>query len=151
MIAYRIADSRHPIYDGTGAMLRGGRWNSTGHRVIYAAETYAGAMLEVLVHANLAAPPKHHQVIRITIPETVRIESLMASDLPGWDAEDVTAARQFGDQWLQELRTAVLQVPGVVTEGRENNILINPAHAQASLIQSSLPERIRWDPRLEKR
>ena len=53
MIAYRIADARHPIFDGTGAMLRGGRWNSIGQRVIYAAESYAGAMLEILVHANL--------------------------------------------------------------------------------------------------
>ena len=148
MLAYRIADSRHPIYDSTGAMLRGGRWNSIGHRVIYAAESYAGAMLEVLVHANLSAPPKHHQVIRITIPDTVKIESLAAADLPGWDTEDAAAARRFGDQWLQELRSAVLQVPGVVTEGRESNLLINPLHAQAALIQVSPPEPIHWDKRL---
>lgn len=151
MVVYRIADSRHPIYDGTGAMLRGGRWNSIGRRVIYAAETYAGAMLEVLVHANLGTLPKHHQVIRIVIPDTVKIESLAVTDLPGWDAEDVTAARRFGDQWIQELRTAVLLVPSVVTEGRESNILINPAHAQAAFIQVSHPEAVRWDARLFRR
>jgi RES domain-containing protein len=38
--------------------LNGGRWNSAGKRVIYAAQTYAGALLEVLVHANLGIVPK---------------------------------------------------------------------------------------------
>jgi RES domain-containing protein len=55
MIAYRIIDARHPIFDPTGAMLHGGRWNSVGGRVIYAAETYAGALLEILAHSNLAS------------------------------------------------------------------------------------------------
>lgn len=148
MIAYRIADARHPIFDGTGAMLRGGRWNSIGQRVIYAAESYAGAMLEILVHANLAVPPKHHRVVRITIPESVAIETQSPSALPGWDAEDVTTARAFGDEWLRECRTAVLRVPSVVTDGREYNILINQAHGAAKLIETSAPEPVRWDTRL---
>ena len=148
MIAYRIADARHPIYDSTGAMLCGGRWNSVGQRAIYAAETYAGAMLEVLVHANLAVPPKHHQVVRITIPDEVTIETLSASDLPGWDAESGKAARSFGDRWLQEARSAILRVPSVVTDGREYNVLINPLHHQAALIKASEPEPVRWDIRV---
>ena len=148
MIAYRIADARHPIFDGTGAMLRGGRWNSIGQRVIYAAESYAGAMLEILVHANLAVPPKHHQVVRIAIPDSVAIETLSPSALPGWDVEDVTTARAFGDEWLREGRTAVLRVPSVVTEGREYNILINRTHSAARLIEASAPEAVRWGTRL---
>lgn len=148
MIAYRIADARHPIFDGTGAMLRGGRWNSIGQRVIYAAESYAGAMLEILVHANLAVPPKHHQVVRIAIPDSVAIETLTSAALPGWDAEDVSTARAFGDEWLREARTAVLRVPSVVTEGREYNLLINQAHRAARLIEASAPEPVRWDTRL---
>src|ERR1017187_9056977 len=39
--AFRIADMRHAIFDGSGAMLHGARWTSPGRRVIYAAETYA--------------------------------------------------------------------------------------------------------------
>lgn len=148
MIAYRIADARHPIYDGTGAMLRGGRWNSRGTPVIYAAESYAGAMLEVLVHANLSVPPKHHQVVRIDIPGKVKVETVSMSDLPGWDAENLRATQTFGDQWLRECRSPVLRVPSVVTEGRECNILINPAHVQASFIQPSAPEPVKWDLRL---
>jgi RES domain-containing protein len=33
--AYRLADERYLIFDGGGAMLMGGRWNSPGRRVIY--------------------------------------------------------------------------------------------------------------------
>jgi RES domain-containing protein len=148
MIAYRIADARHPIFDPTGAMLRGGRWNSVGQRVIYAAESYAGAMLEVLVHANLSVPPKNHGVVRITNPEPLNIETVEPSALVGWDSEDLTVSREFGDTWLREMRTAVLLVPSVITEGRENNVLINPLHPQFSKISVSEAEHIHWDSRL---
>ena len=146
--AYRIADARHPIYDATGAMLHGGRWNSVGRPVIYAAETFAGAMLEVLVHANLSRPPKNQQAIRILIPDVVSVESLSAEDLPGWDAEDLTAARAYGDAWLRSQRTVVLRVPGVITQGRESNIVLNTQHPQFALITAEAPEPIHWDARL---
>lgn len=129
MLAYRIADARHPIFDPTGAMLHGGRWNSIGHPVIYAAETYAGALLEVLVHANLSHPPKNHRVIRIQIPDAVTIESVSLNQIKGWDGEDMLASRAFGDEWIRTLRTAVLRVPSVITQGRENNLVLNAAHA----------------------
>ena len=56
--AYRIADRRHKIFDGQGAALLSGRWNSPGRRIIYEAETYTGALLEVLVHATSEKCPK---------------------------------------------------------------------------------------------
>jgi RES domain-containing protein len=148
MIAYRIADARHPIFDPTGAMLYGGRWNSIGQRVIYAAESYAGAMLEVLVHANLAILPKNHRVVRISIPDAVKVETMTPSLLPGWNSEALTTTRAFGDRWLREMRTAILRVPSVVTEGREDNILLNPLHHQFASIQAAAPEQIHWDIRL---
>lgn len=148
MIAYRIADARHPIFDPAGAMRCGGRWNSPGGRVIYAAATYAGAMLEVLVHANLARPPKHHRAVRIEIPERVRVETVTAEDVPGWEAEDMAASRAFGDRWLREGRTAVLLAPSVVTRGREYNVVINAGHEDFGAIRAGRPEEVEWDGRL---
>ena len=148
MIAYRIADARHAVYDSTGAMLWGGRWNSVGRRVIYAAETYAGAMLEVLVHANLSMPPRTHRVVRITLPSRVKIEVVEPGALAGWASEDESVSRMFGDRWLSEMRTPVLKVPSIVTQGWESNILINPLHPQFSKISASEPEAIHWDGRL---
>jgi RES domain-containing protein len=151
MIAYRIADARHPIFDATGAMLHGGRWNSRGLRAIYAAETYSGALLEVLVHSNLSGPPKNHRVIRIDIPDQVEIETVSTTELPDWDAEDMRTSRAFGNQWIQENRTAVLRVPSVITAGRENNLLFNPLHRQFSLIEAGAPKPVNWDERLFRR
>ncbi len=148
MIAYRIADARHPIFDPTGAMLHGGRWNSVGARVIYAAETYAGALLELLVHSNLAQPPKNHRVVRINLPAKLKIETLLPAQLPGWDSDDATISRNFGDKWYLSKRTAVLRVPSVVTNGREHNIVINTLHPGFRKIRAGKPEIVHWDARL---
>jgi RES domain-containing protein len=78
----------------------------------------------------------------------VKIETLSASELPSWDAEDLEVARELGDRWLQEARTPVLRVPSVVTEGREYNASFNPLHPQAPFIKPSDPEPVRWDMRL---
>ena len=148
MIFYRIADSRRPIFDATGAMLHGGRWNSVGLRAIYAAETYAGALLEVLVHSNLSHPPKHHRVVRVEAPDKLKVETVSIHTVPGWDDEDMRASRGFGDRWLRESRSPILRVPSVITRGRENNIVCNPAHPDFGLIRASDPEVVFWDARL---
>jgi RES domain-containing protein len=150
MIAYRIADGRFPIYDGTGAMLHGGRWNSPGHPVIYAAETFAGALLEILVHANLNHIPHRQMFVHIQIPEPL-LETVDAAAVPGWDKADLLASRAFGDRWLKETRSAVLLVPGMATSGREHNLLINPRHPEFAQIVASSPEPVVWDSRLFER
>ena len=79
---FRIADMRHAIFDGTGAMLYGARWNSHGRRVIYAAETYAGALLEILVHAS-GSVPRSQGYVEIEIPRIVApLPSYLSRALP---------------------------------------------------------------------
>ena len=148
MLAFRVGDRRHNLFDPTGAMLRGGRWNSPGKGVIYAAETYAGALLEVLVHANLGSVPKNHAAISILIPDDLSVEVLDPVALPGWNSEDVTDSRHFGDEWINQLRSAVLLVPSVVLQAKERNIVINPAHPDFQRIRASDPEPVVWDARL---
>jgi RES domain-containing protein len=148
MRAFRVADRRFPIFDGTGAPLIGGRWNSPGRPVIYASETYAGALLEILVHSNLGRVPKTHAAIEISIPDSLVVELLQGPSLPGWDAEDQFASRAFGDEWLGQKRSAVLLVPSVVTRGREHNVLINPEHPDFARIEACEPQDVQWDARL---
>jgi RES domain-containing protein len=49
--AWRICKARYATraFDGEGARVYGGRWNSPGTRVAYASESVALATLEVLV------------------------------------------------------------------------------------------------------
>jgi len=148
MRCYRIGDTRFPLMDETGARLHGGRWNSPGRGVIYAAETYAGAILEILAHANLNRLPRTHAVVTIDIPGDLDIERLASSALPGWDAPGQAASQDFGDRWLAEGRTVGLLVPSLVTHGREHNVLLNPAHPQFARISFTAPEPIVWDERL---
>jgi RES domain-containing protein len=146
--AFRIADPRHPIFDGGGAYLKGGRWNSPGRRVIYAAETYAGALLEALVHLNFDSVPNGYGWIEIKVGGKAAIEKISASSISDWNSDDLTSTRAFGDRWHRERRTAVLLVPSVVTSGIEHNILINPEHPEARLVKASKVRDVLWDERL---
>ncbi len=151
MIVFRVADRRFPIFDGTGALLVGGRWNSPGRPVIHAAETFAGALLEILVHSNLGRVPKTHAAIEISIPDKVSVEILDVVRLSKWEAEDQIASRSFGDEWLSARRSAVLMVPSTVIRGHERNILINPLHPDFSFILAGAPVDVQWDKRLFQR
>jgi RES domain-containing protein len=131
-------------------MLYGARWNSPGRRIIYAAETYAGALLETLVHASGGVPPNQGYV-EIDIPAPLSIEVVTPEDVPGWDAQSSETARNFGDRWHEERRTPALIVPSVVTHvvtHGEGNVLINQEHPQFPRIRASSPLPVRWDARL---
>jgi RES domain-containing protein len=147
MRAWRIADRRHPIFDGAGAATMGGRWNSAGRGPIYAAESYAGALLERLIHANIKALPGSQQYVEITIPDDVEREELFCTE------EELTVpqlSRARGDKWFDELRSAVLLVPSIATRV-ERNLLFNPRHKQFALLGVSEPKPVWWDPRLFRR
>lgn len=148
MQIYRIGDGRHPLWDGTGAAMVGGRWNSPGRPVIYGSLSYACAMLEILVHANIGRIPATLAYVVAEIPYSVPVERHDAQSLPaGWEGEDPSIARRFGDQWLQEARSAVLVIPSVVAR-LEWNAIINPLHADASQLLVSPSQKVIWDKRL---
>jgi len=146
--AFRIADMRHSLFDGSGAMLYGARWNSPGRRVFYAAETYAGALLEILVHAS-GSVPQSQGYVEIEIPSGMSIEEITPDDVPQWDSPSFEAAQAFGNRWYDERRTPVLIVPSVVTHV-ERNVLINQEHPEFSLVRASQAIPVRWDSRLWK-
>jgi RES domain-containing protein len=148
MQIFRIADGRHPIWDGTGAALIGGRWNSPGKPVIYGSLGFACAMLEILAHASIGRIPSTHRYVLADVPEGISVERHDAAILPdGWDAESLAVSRKFGDQWLTECRSLVLLVPSVVAR-IEFNALVNPAHPEATYLKISEPEPVIWDRRL---
>jgi RES domain-containing protein len=141
--AYRIGTGRHPIWDGSGSALNGARWNSVGRGPIYAAETYAGALLEVLVRMALFALPDDCEYVEIDIPNDLAIER---AEVPPEQLIKESFTRSIGDRWLKAGETAVLMVPSVVTLV-EHNLLINPRHPEFLKIQATPPRPVYWDKR----
>jgi len=146
--AWRVAKVRHPAYDGTGARLYGARWNSPGQAVIYAADSFAGALLEIIAHSlRPRTLPGSHHAVRIDIPDDL-VESLAPDALPGWESKGSPEALAFGDAWLAERRSAALVVPAVPARPVGRNVLINPDHPDARRLVVSEPFDVPWDDRL---
>lgn len=146
MRLYRIADARYGPESGEGARLYGARWNSPGRAVIYACTTYAGAMLEKLVHTGRQIP-KNQVCVTYEFSDTLPIATLDVGNFPGWSREDAAVSRRAGDAWLLTSQTAILLVPSVVFDV-ERNALINPAHPDMARIRIAGVGPIRWDDRL---
>ncbi|MGH7658191.1 MAG: RES family NAD+ phosphorylase [Gemmatimonadales bacterium] len=139
--AWRICKTRHAsnAFDGEGARLNGGRWNSTGVRVPYASESVALAALEVLAGVQKTAILAFYSLTSITFDEAC-IEVVPASSLPGnWRNYPASPGTQaIGDRWVAERRSLVLRVPSAIIEA-ESNFLINPAHPGFGSVEISTP------------
>ncbi len=148
LTCYRIGDpqGRHPIFDATGSTLVPGRWNLAATPMIYATRCFSTAMLEKLARGSGRMPPNQHW-ISITVPRGVGYEVVEAAALPGWDHADARAAHCFGAEWQRRRRSAILLVPSLVARVEEN-VLINPDHAEFRLIEASLHRPVLWDRRL---
>lgn len=147
--AWRIVKVRHAAtaFDGEGARRYGGRWNSTGTRLVYTSGTRALAALETLVHLN---PPIVLQYVAIPVAfDAALVETIPPSALPAdWtEAPPPPSTRRTGDLWVTQARSAVLEVPSVIIPG-EPNYLLNPAHADFKRIRIGGAEPFSFDPRL---
>lgn len=156
MLAWRIGtDTRTYQADdmiGTGAKITGGRWNSAGNALVYAASSRALACLETVVHLGGGGLPLNRYLVQIDIPDDVW-KARMVLDLSaapvGWDAlPEGMVSLSYGDSWLASLATAVLLVPSIVVP-EEQNILINPGHPDAVLIKATKVRKWLYDLRLK--
>jgi RES domain-containing protein len=141
---YRLGAERHPIWDGTGAALVGGRWNPPGVSVIYAASTLSLAMLERLVQRRNLGDTL---LVEAEVPDDLVWDDLMADPPLGWRALGSPEAVAAGAAWAEAGRTALLRVPSALVP-REANWVINPRHPAAARVRVAAPEVLEWDARL---
>lgn len=150
MRLWRLASGRYPLFDGEGARLYGGRWNTPGAPVIYASEAPATAILEVLVHLDLRPEEFPDDFVLGWLDlEEVSAEHLAADDAKERGLLDnEQRSRAFGDLWVSEARTPLLQVPSAIVP-EAANLLLNPNHRELrgrNLTGSRRP--FSFDPRL---
>lgn len=143
MIVYRLAKAAFAPLDGEGARLYGGRWNSPGRPMVYAAANPSLAVLEVMVHLDLPTElmPDDYQLIGIEIPDTAPTERI--DKTPAATA----ACRSVGDDFLARNAALVLLAPSVVVP-LERNALINVRHPDMARVRIVSQDSFQFDPRL---
>jgi RES domain-containing protein len=140
--------SNYASLSGEGGLQFSGRWHTRGHRIVYLAESPAGALLETLVHLELdeARLPRSYKLLRIEAPDSLKIEPLKVPAGKAWKTHlDVT--RRLGDAWLQSRRTALARVPSAIAPNTWN-VLLNPDHPDSSKVYLAETVAAEYDPRL---
>jgi len=127
---------------GTGGLHVGGRWHTQGRPIVYASESVALALLEVLaqVEDRLELPP-NYQLLRIDAPATLAV-ARWKGELPALEQ-----SRAWGDRWLSAQETPLATVPAAVAP-HSQNWLFNPAHPAAREVRLTSAEQWPWDHRL---
>ncbi|MEJ2013195.1 MAG: RES family NAD+ phosphorylase [Anaerolineales bacterium] len=148
--AWRIVKARYAesAFSGEGARLYGGRWNSPGVPVVYAAQHQSLAVLEVLVGLEDAGLLPRFVLFRVEFDEKL-VETLADAALPrDWRANPPPRSTQrLGDAWAVEGRSAVLSVPSAVVPA-ERVYLLNPRHPDFGALAIEGPYPYAFDPRL---
>jgi RES domain-containing protein len=148
MRLWRIASAAYPVWSAEGARLKGGRWNLPGTPAIYAATSFAAAVLEVLVHLNIGRVPPNLRYVEITVPDDAPMNKLTVEQVAEWDALPAGPSRAVGDRWLRDRTGLVLLVPSVVTRGLDHNAVVNPLHPDFARVTVTGEQAVAWDPRL---
>lgn len=137
MRCYRIATKKYAQkLSGEGARLYGGRWNSEGHSVIYAAQTSSLAMLEILVHLNASRVGNNFCMMIIEVPDKLVAKAILQSDLPlHWNKNPHEYFTQrLGDDFILKGEKVAIAVPSAVNT-LEHNYLINDRHPDFSKVK----------------
>ncbi len=150
IVAWRIVKTRlvRAAFSGEGARRYGGRWNSPGVAVVYAAQSQSLAALELLARLKLAQFLSSFEAIPVGMDSGL-IERVDVSSLPkNWQAYPAPhELTEIGDKWVASGSSCVLQVPSVIIPA-ECNFLLNPRHADFVRLKIGKPTRFRFDSRL---
>ncbi|TWH64166.1 RES domain-containing protein [Azomonas agilis] len=129
MILWRI--SAYADLIGIGGLRAGGRWHHRGRPVVYAADSPASALLEILVHLEIDPEdlPSTLQLIRIELPDPASLAE--APTLPEDWRTNLAFTRSVGDRFLESRSTLLLPVPSAIIP-YTTNYLFNPLHIEAN-------------------
>lgn len=146
MALWRI--SRRTTLDGAGGLIAPARWHSRGRRVVYLAESPAGALLEVLVHLEVdpLRPPVGMKIMKVD-EDAASSLAVTPSSLPAGWAKDLGLTRSIGDEWLAARDSALLRVPSAIVP-ETMNVLLNPEHPDAARVSILKAEDLDLDDRL---
>jgi RES domain-containing protein len=150
---YRVFHRRHAAtaFSGDGARRFGGRWNSPGVAMVYTSSSFALALLELMVNARRGRTPPGMVYCIVDVPDGVRIDAIRETTLPPcWFAYPAPHELQsIGDQWARRGRSVGLIVPSAIVR-IENNVLLNPSHAEFARLSIGEPQEFPIDERFPR-
>jgi RES domain-containing protein len=140
--------SNHLDLGGWGGRKFSSRWSSLGRRVVYLAESPAGAMLEVLVHLKDRGQelPYTFALSEIQAPDHLATREILPLAEVDWK-ERPGSTQRIGDTWLASRETPLARVPSAIMP-RTWNILLNPEHPDAPQVTIVSVIHERFDNRL---
>ena len=96
-----LADQATTAFDGEGARLYGGRWNSVGVPMVYASEHQSLAALEIRVHIDRTAMRRGYKCFFFQFDDGL-MDAFRVGGLPkDWMQEPPPASLQLlGDDWI---------------------------------------------------
>jgi RES domain-containing protein len=148
----RLVPSDHAAtaFDGEGARLFGGRWNSKGVALVYASSHKSLAALETRVHIDATSKTKSYKAIAFHFDDAL-MEVLPLRALPtDWREEPPPpSTQQLGDAWVKAAKSAILAVPSIIIPD-ELNYMINPTHSDFAKIIIDKATDFSFDQRLFK-
>jgi RES domain-containing protein len=143
-------DQAANAFDGEGARLYGGRWNSAGVALVYASEHKSLAALETRVHIDATKRLRRYKCFSFHFDDAL-MEIFAVRRLPrDWKEEPPPPSiQQLGDLWVKAAPSAVLAVPSIIIPD-ERNYLLNPRHPDFAKIKIDKPTEFVFDQRLLK-
>jgi len=149
MLVYRIVHKKFSTNPHASGLE--GRWNSTGKKVVYTAESIPLSFLENMVRRQGVGFNNDFKILIIEIPESVNISEVKVSDLEdGWRAfRDYSKCQLIGDKWYEGNKTLVLKVPSAVLP-ESFNYVIHAEHKDYKLVKLIRTTELVPDDRIEE-
>ena len=148
MLVYRITHksfSKKLIAPGFS-----GRWNGSGRKVIYCAESIALAFLENMIRRQGVGFNQDFNTTILHIPDELKIMKVHSKDLPvGWRKfTDYSKCQPIGNKWYDEGIFPILKVPSAVLPESFNYVL-NATHHDCRKIRLTKITDLIPDERIE--
>lgn len=151
MIVYRFAHQKFANeLSGTGARLKGGRWNPVGLPVIYTSESISLALLEVLANALTLEELQMIRLMEIEIPTNAEYQDIKLQSLKKDWYHDVDYTQWMGQEILKTKKSLLFRCPSAIIH-KEHNYLINPLHPDFKKIKLTSSADFYFDERLFKK
>lgn len=147
--SYRLVKQIHATsaFDGEGARLYGGRWNSQGVPIVYTSESLALCCLEIFVHLPSYHLLQDYVYMRVSFDSELVVDARLVK---GWGSSPVSKISQsIGGQWVSDGVSPILRVPSaIIPDGV--NYLLNVNHPDFDRVTIGDQFDMAFDPRLKK-